>query len=147
VSREKREKKKEEKKKDEKKKAEKKEDKKPEKKEDKKPEEKKEVKKEEKKEVKKEEKKAEKKDDKPEEKKADDIHVIFAIPQIEFQLDTIQNQELRLPAFPEPQKVECVFSAEFRQELKVTMVPQQIFFLKTFYNRVRSREYVRYQYR
>ena len=41
----------------------------------------------------------------PEKTKADDIHVIFAIPQIEFQLDTIQNQELRLPAFPEPQKV------------------------------------------
>ena len=42
---------------------------------------------------------------KPEETKADDIHVIFAIPQIEIQLKTQQGQEMRLPAFPEAQKV------------------------------------------
>ena len=41
----------------------------------------------------------------PEKIKADDIHVIFAIPQIYIQLHTTQCQELRLPAFPEPQKV------------------------------------------
>ena len=35
-------------------------------------------------------------------------------------------------------KVVCTFSAEFRQELKVTMVPGQIFFLKRFIT-----EYVR----
>ena len=46
----------------------------------------------------------------PERTRADDIHVIFAIPQIEIQLKTVQGQELRLPAFPEAQKVLTVTS-------------------------------------
>ena len=48
---------------------------------------------------------------KPEETKADDIHVIFAIPQIEIQLKTQQGQEMRLPAFPEAQKVKPNFNS------------------------------------
>ena len=47
---------------------------------------------------------------KPEETKAEDIHVIFAIPQIEIQLKTQQGQEMRLPAFPEAQKVRFMTS-------------------------------------
>ena len=37
--------------------------------------------------------------------KAEDVHVIFAIPQTELTLKTEQEQELRLPVFPDDVKV------------------------------------------
>ena len=41
----------------------------------------------------------------PEKTKDEDIHVIFAIPQTELTLKTEQEQELRLPVFPDDVKV------------------------------------------
>ena len=60
------------------------------------------------------------------------MHVIFAIPQTELTLKTEQEQELRLPVFPDDAKVKCTFVTEFHKELKATMVAQQIFFLTNF---------------